>query len=359
MSHEHARSPRLTRYVFAVAATALPALLRLAMTLGLGEQGPYFPFVLAVLVSAYYGGFRPGLLATAVGLLVGLYLSQPGVPAGPTTGPAVPFLFATIGLTSSLQCGALHAARRQAEQKQRELARAEEALKEADRKKNEFLAMLGHKLRNPLAPLRNGLSVLRLKAAAEPMVESMLLLMERQVTTLVRLVDDLLDVSRVTRGKIELRNERVNLAARAVRATESARPTMNEQGHRFEVDVPAEPVWAEADPTRIEQVVCNLLSNAARYTPPGGHVRLSLSREGDEAVVRVRDTGIGIHPEDLQVIWDTFRQAGRVEGRAPEGLGLGLTVVQRLVELHGGTVTVASEGRGKGSEFAFRLPVLP
>jgi CheY-like chemotaxis protein/two-component sensor histidine kinase len=184
-------------------------------------------------------------------------------------------------------------------------------------------------------------------------------MMDRQMATLVRLVDDLLDVSRISRGKIELRQEAVDLTALAARVAESARPALDEHGHRFEVDVPAGPVWVEADPDRVEQVVSNLLNNAARYTPPGGHVRLTLAREGNEAVFRVRDTGIGIRTEDLPAVWETFRQAGRVEGRAPEGLGLGLTVVRRLVELHGGAVTVASEGRGQGSEFTVRLPALP
>ncbi len=240
-----------------------------------------------------------------------------------------------------------------------ERVRFEEALKAADRRKDEFLAMLGHELRNPLAPVRNAMGVLRLRCAADPAVARVLPLMERQVAALVRLVDDLLDVSRISRGKVELRKEAVDLTALAARAAETARPALDEQGHRFEEDLPVGPVWAEADPARVEQVLGNLLGNAARYTPPGGRVRLSLAREGDEAVFRVRDTGIGIPPEDLPAVWETFRQAGRVEGRAPEGLGLGLTVVRRLVELHGGAVTVASDGRDKGSEFTVRLPALP
>ncbi len=237
--------------------------------------------------------------------------------------------------------------------------RAEEALKEADRRKDDFLAMLGHELRNPLAPVRNALGVLRLQSAAEPTVARMLPLLERQVATLTRLVDDLLDVSRISRGKVDLRKETVDLAALAARVAESTRPALEEQRHHFDAEVPAGPVWAEADPARVEQVLMNLLGNAGRYTPPGGHVRLSLAREGGEAAFRVRDTGIGIPPEDVDAVWQTFQQAGRVEGRAPEGLGLGLTVVRRLVELHGGTVEVASDGRGKGSEFTVRLPALP
>jgi signal transduction histidine kinase/ActR/RegA family two-component response regulator len=240
-----------------------------------------------------------------------------------------------------------------------ERIRTEEALKEADRHKDEFLALLGHELRNPLAPIRNAVNMLRLQSAGDPTVARMLPLMERQLATLVRLVDDLLDVSRISRGKIELRKEAVDLTALAARVVEAARPAMDEYGHRFEAELPADPVWAEADPARVEQVLSNLLSNAGRYTPRGGYVRLSLSREGSEAVVRVRDTGIGIRTEDLPAVWETFRQASRVEGRVSEGLGLGLTLVRRLTELHGGTVGVASEGHGKGSEFVLRLPALP
>jgi PAS domain S-box-containing protein len=240
-----------------------------------------------------------------------------------------------------------------------ERIRSEEALKEADRHKDEFLALLGHELRNPLAPIRNAVNVLRLQCTGDPTVARLLPLMERQLTTLVRLVDDLLDVSRISRGKIELRKETVDLAILAARAVEAARPLLDKHEHHFEVDVPDGPVWAEADSARVEQVLSNLLSNAARYTPAGGQVRLSLARDAKEAVFRVRDSGIGIKPDDLAAVWETFRQAGRVEGRVSEGLGLGLTLVRRLTELHGGTVAVSSGGSDKGSEFTIRLPLLP
>jgi PAS domain S-box-containing protein len=231
-------------------------------------------------------------------------------------------------------------------------------LREADRRKDEFLAQLGHELRNPLAPLRNGVSILRLRAGGDADKFQLADMMERQVANLVRLVDDLLDVSRITRGKIELRKEPVDLAALALGAAETARPTLAERRHQLEVDLPPGLVFVDADPARIEQVVSNLLGNAGRYTPPGGRVHLTVAREGGEAVLRVRDTGIGIRADDLRAIWEPFRQAGRVEGRVSEGLGVGLTLVRRLVEMHGGTAAAASDGPGKGSEFTVRLPAL-
>ncbi len=237
--------------------------------------------------------------------------------------------------------------------------RAEEALREANRRKDDFLALLGHELRNPLAPVRTALSVVREGAAADPYVARFGPVIERQLAHLVRLVDDLLDVSRINRGKVELRKRAVNLTALAALAAESSRPGLDARRHHFELDLPRCAVWVEADPDRVEQVVCNLLNNAGRYTPPGGRVRLSLGREGDEAVLRVRDSGIGIRPESLSTIWEMFRQAERVEGTAPEGLGLGLTLVRRLVELHGGRVEAASDGPGQGSVFTVRLPALP
>jgi PAS domain S-box-containing protein len=239
-----------------------------------------------------------------------------------------------------------------------ELRQRNAELAEADRRKDEFLAMLAHELRNPLAPIRSALQVLRLKFSDEDEdVLRLRVMMERQVAHLVRLVDDLLDVSRITRGKLELRKERLELAAVVERAVESARPLLDERRHRLEVEL-TEPVLVEADPARLEQVLANLLNNAAKYTPPGGVVRLTARREGGEAVVRVRDTGIGIRPEMLPRLFDLFLQADRVPGRMAEGLGLGLALVRSLVLLHGGQVTASSGGPGQGSEFVVRLPVL-
>jgi two-component system CheB/CheR fusion protein len=234
----------------------------------------------------------------------------------------------------------------------------EEALREADRRKDEFLAVLSHELRNPLAPIRNGLAVLRQRGDQDPTVGRVLTLMERQVAHAVRLIDDLLDVSRVTHGKIELRKEPVVLADIVARALEEARPAgLEERSHRVEVAVAPEPLLLHADPVRVQQILTNLLTNAAKYTPPGGRISLRVTREGGEAVIRVRDDGIGIRPEMLRRIFEMFTQADRVAGRLSEGLGLGLPLVKSLAELHGGTVEAHSDGPGKGSEFVVRLPL--
>jgi PAS domain S-box-containing protein len=237
--------------------------------------------------------------------------------------------------------------------------RAEEALQEANRRKDEFLAMLGHELRNPLAPVRNALHILRHSHAGDPTVEQLRALMERQVGHMVRLVEDLLDVSRISRGQIELRKAPVELSELITRTLEGVRPLFAEKRHRLEVELSREPLRLEADSTRLEQMLANLLTNAAKYTPPEGRVRLTLGREGGEAVLRVRDDGIGIRPEMLPRIFDMFQQADRIPGRVAEGLGLGLTLVHRLVELHGGGVTAHSAGPGQGSEFVVRLPLAP
>jgi two-component system, sensor histidine kinase len=237
------------------------------------------------------------------------------------------------------------------------LKRAEETLRQADRRKDEFLAVLGHELRNPLAPLRTALQVLRLQRGGDAEVERLAGVMDRQVHHLVRLVDDLLDVTRISRGKIELRKEPVDLATVLERCLERVRPHLEERQHALEVSLPEQPLLLEADPARLDQVFTNLLSNAGRYTPPGGHVRLTATRDGDRAVVRVRDNGIGIRPEMLGSVFEMFQQADRVPGRDAEGLGLGLALVRSLVALHGGSVAASSDGPGTGSEFVVTLPL--
>ena len=239
-----------------------------------------------------------------------------------------------------------------------ERKRAEEVLREADRRKDEFLAMLAHELRNPLAPLRTGLHLLRLAGGDRAQAEQVLGMMGRQVEQLVRLVDDLLDVSRIMRGKIELRKQPVELAEVLGHAVETARPLIDAQRHELSVSLPAPAVLLDGDPVRLAQVFGNLLTNAAKYTEPGGHIWLSGAGEGDMAIVRVRDTGIGMAPETLPFVFDLFVQADRTNTRARGGLGIGLTLVRRLLEMHGGSVTASSDGPGKGSEFVVRLPAL-
>jgi signal transduction histidine kinase len=239
-----------------------------------------------------------------------------------------------------------------------EAERLYRAAQEEARRKDEFLAMLGHELRNPLAPIRNALHVLQVRPTDDPLVQQLHAMMARQVGHMARLVDDLLDASRLARGKIELRREPTDLALTFQRVVEAVRPLIEERRHHLEVRPPAEPVSLHADPVRLEQVLFNLLTNAAKYTEPGGRIELSGQREGGTVVLRVRDTGMGIRPEMLPRIFDLFAQDHGPE-RTGEGLGIGLTLVKSLVELHGGSVEAHSGGPGQGSEFVVRLPAQP
>jgi PAS domain S-box-containing protein len=234
---------------------------------------------------------------------------------------------------------------------------AEAALHEADRRKDEFLAILAHELRNPLAPIRNSLHILRL--IGQPDAETMQVteLMERQVNHMVRLVDDLLEVSRITRGKIELRKEPVDVAAVVRAAVETSRPLIEAAGHQFSLVVPPEPLTLHGDPVRLAQVFANLLNNAAKYTDPGGHIWFTIRGDGEWLAASVRDTGMGIPPDMLSGVFELFRQVERHADRAQGGLGIGLTLVKSLVEMHGGRVEAHSAGVGQGAEFVVRLPL--
>jgi signal transduction histidine kinase/DNA-binding response OmpR family regulator len=230
------------------------------------------------------------------------------------------------------------------------------ALCDADRRKDEFLAMLAHELRNPLAPIVNALHLMQCEDALPETLERARATMSRQVLHLVRLVDDLLDVSRITKGKIELRREHADLRTVIEHAMATSQPLLEARRHRLTVELPVEPVALLADPTRLAQVISNLLNNAAKYSEPGSQIRLVVTVEAGEVIVRVTDAGIGIRPEALPRIFEPFVQADRTSDRVCGGLGLGLTLVRRLVELHGGTVEARSEGPGRGSEFEVRLP---
>ncbi len=238
-------------------------------------------------------------------------------------------------------------------------ARLYREIREADRHKDEFLAMLAHELRNPLAPLMNAVHMLRPEGLAGPEAEEIRGIAERQVRHLARLVDDLLDMSRISTGKIQLRKGRVDLGVAVSRAVDSARPLIEARRHQLKVATPDRPVFLDADSARLEQVLSNLLNNAAKYTEPGGRIELDAGREGDQAFVRVRDTGVGIAPELLPRVFDLFTQAERSLDRSQGGLGIGLTLVRGLVELHGGSVAVYSGGIGRGSEFVICLPTSP
>ncbi len=273
--------------------------------------------------------------------------------------------FFALGVTTGLRddagglLGFLKVMRDQTDRKRMEdeLRRVAADLAEADRRKNEFLATLAHELRNPLAPIRNSLHVLRLAGPGDPAARRVGEMVERQVNTMVRLVDDLLEVSRVTRGKVDLRREPVELAAVVRAAVETSRPLLDAAGHRLAVAVPDGPLAVAGDPVRLAQVFSNLLNNAAKYTPPGGRVWLTARRDGGEAEVSVRDTGAGIPADMLAAVFEPFTQVARTDARSQGGLGIGLTLVKNLVELHGGRVEAHSDGEGKGTEVVVRLPL--
>jgi PAS domain S-box-containing protein len=239
-----------------------------------------------------------------------------------------------------------------------ERRRAEEALREADRRKDEFLAMLANELRNPLAPIRNAAQVLKLLNIEEPKAQWAREVIERQTQSLSHIVDDLLDVSRITKGKITLHREPLELATIVSRAIETSRPLIDARHHELSVSVPPESLRVEGDLTRLAQVLSNLLNNAAKYTDECGKISLTVLRENDRIALRVRDTGVGIAPDVLPHIFDLFIQADRSLDRSEGGLGLGLTLVRHLVEMHSGTVEAHSDGPGRGSEFVVHLPLL-
>ena len=246
--------------------------------------------------------------------------------------------------------------RRQAERQKQSLMTA---LEEADRRKNQFLATLAHELRNPLAPIRNAIQVLVAQDPRDPELKWCQEVIDRQVHHMSRLLDDLFDVSRITHDKLELRKSRIDLATVIQGAVETSRPHLDQDGKELAVLLPAEPVYLDADVVRLTQVFANLLNNAAKFTNARGHVRVKCERQGSDVVIAVSDDGEGIAPEALPHIFETFSRGGHPLDRHQEGLGIGLSLVRGLVELHGGTVEARSDGRGKGSEFIVRLPVMP
>ncbi len=228
-------------------------------------------------------------------------------------------------------------------------------LREADRRKDVFLASLAHELRNPLAPIRTGVAILRM-TDAESRSDTVLAMMERQLQHMARLLDDLLDVSRISRGKITLNSERIDLRQVVDAAVEANRPLIEEMGHVFSVSLPSAPAVLNADPVRFSQILSNLLNNAAKYTPPGGRIVLKAEHRGHEVEVSVTDNGIGIPAESVESIFEMFTQVGSPSSNAQGGLGIGLSVAKGLVSLHGGTIQAHSEGLGRGSEFRVRVP---
>ncbi len=237
-------------------------------------------------------------------------------------------------------------------------ARAD-GLAEANRNRERFMALLSHELRSPLSPILNALSILDQMKTNDPIIEQAGNIIGRQVRLMARLVDDLLDVSRITSGKLRLTKEQTELRVVINHAGEAVRPFMDARKHEFSVSLPTFPIWVYADAVRLEQVIVNLLNNAAKYTDIGGLIRLSVGQEGQEAVIRVRDNGVGIAPELLPQVFDLFTQVDDSLGRSYGGLGVGLALARNLVEMHEGRLQAASAGLGKGSEFTIKLPIFP
>ena len=262
-------------------------------------------------------------------------------------------------LTTAVQT-ALRARERQYEIREHlaERMRGEESLRQADQRKDEFLATLGHELRNPLAPLLSAVQLLKAAGSAEPVAARVRPVMERQISHLVRLVNDLLEMSRITRGLIEVQREPTDLGFVLQSAIETSRPAIEAAGHQLIVDIPEHPVMVHGDSVRLTQVFANLLNNAAKYTYAGGHIRVRCDVDGSAAVVSVADDGIGIPPAQLASVFEMFTQVDRSNRLAQGGLGIGLTLVRSLVALHGGTVEAHSAGAGRGSEFVVRLPLM-
>ena len=246
--------------------------------------------------------------------------------------------------------------RTQWKQLQSQLQQTVDELARIDRHRSEFIAMLAHELRNPLAPLRHAVHMLPRVARDPKELASVAAMMERQVGHMGRLIDDLMDVGRLTQGRIELRRQLIDIDAAIASAVEAVGGQFNEKGHTLEITPAAGTVHVNADPTRLTQVIVNLLNNAAKFTPPPGHVWLSTEREANEVVIRVRDTGVGLELDEQMQIFELFAQMDVSMERAQGGLGIGLSLVRQLVELHGGTIAVYSAGRGQGSEFTVRLP---
>ena len=465
------RPQRRFGYLVAVVACTIMLLARVALNEALAEQARLLPFIVAVMAAAWWGGLRPGILATALGAFFGILFILP-----PSTSLAIETLadalnaaiFIFIGVTISILCEALHRSQQRETERQfrtladsiaqlvwmarpdgnrfwfnqrwydytgktleeltgtgwqsvcdpSELPRAleswraalasgepweetyplrckdgqlrwhlaravavrdehghvscwfgtstdiqdrietEQALKDADARKDQFLATLAHELRNPLSPISNALQLWPRVANDPAEMDHLRAVISRQVKQLIRLIDDLMDFSRIARGKSKLRRQAVDVAALIRDAVEAVQPLISTMSHRFSVEVPDQPVFVYGDAARLTQVFSNILNNAAKYTPRNGAVRVLVERDGDRAVIRVRDNGLGIPPQLLGVIFEAFRQVDSTLDRSQGGLGIGLTLARQFVELHGGTIEAHSAGVGQGSEFVVRLPAL-
>ena len=348
--------------VVALSSLAGLLLLRLARAEWLRDRIPLLlPLVVAVLVACWCGGFRAGLIVTVMGCMLEIALRR-YLPASDCLQLG---LFLVVGLAISTSFGVMHHARRRLERKQqqleeevRERKRIDQELVETDRRKNEFLATLAHELRQPLAPIRNCLEIVRRSHDDAGLREQSHRMMDRQVQQMTRLVDDLLDLSRLGCNRFKLRKKAVALAKVVQSAAETSQPLIQASAHELTISLPHEPILLDADPVRLTQVFANLLNNAAKYMERGGHIWLTAEKRETAVVVKIRDTGIGIPADMLERIFEMFTQLDEAPARAPGGFGIGLSLVRHLTEMHGGRVEARSDGPGRGSEFVVCLPVL-
>jgi signal transduction histidine kinase/ActR/RegA family two-component response regulator len=342
------------RYGVAVLSIVVAALARWVLSRIFPSVYPFAPIFLAIIFSAWYGGFGPAVAASLLGLAVGIATADNRISNGhPLLGLS---LYALTSLWIAAFGGAMAIARQRIARQIDELTRKHEELQQADHRKDEFLALLAHELRNPLAPIANSLEILKFRDIDTQTAADARAVAERQLKQLTRLVDDLLDVSRIMRGKVELRRERIELAAVVARAVETVQPLIAAEHHQLAVTLPEASVWLDGDLVRLAQALANLLGNAAKYTEPGGQIGLTAASEEGQAVIRITDTGIGISPETLPRLFEMFMQVAPGASRSQGGLGIGLTLVKNLVEMHGGSVEARSAGLGQGSEFIVRLP---
>ena len=357
---------RWVGYFVAIATTLIALLVRLRAD-AMFANATFMPFFMAILITAWIGGLRPGLLATTLGALLGdWFLFKPAGSLILEQEQALQLaLYCGMGLAISLVCQWLHTASHRAAAMRddiTELQRMEDNLRqlaadlsEADRRKDRFLATLSHELRNPLAPIRNALELMKRSRSDLATLDIARAAMERQLVQMVRLVDDLLDVSRITRDKLDLRREMATLQSVLDSAVEAARPCIDEHGHQLSVTVPAQPVWLNVDPTRMAQVFSNLLNNAAKYTDHGGQLQLQARVDGDEAIVSVIDNGIGVPEHQVGAVLEMFGQVDNSLERSEGGLGIGLSLAKRLVEMHNGRIDLHRGPDGRGTAVDVRV----
>jgi signal transduction histidine kinase len=355
-----ANAQRIQAYGIALVATALAVLVRDLLTPLWGFLFPFITFHPAVMIASWYGGLGPGLFATSLATFLSLHLYMSPAHPGrlPFPDALALFIFALINMLIAGLCEKLHQAVRNAETDAALLKQSEEQMREAEKRKDEFLAMLGHELRNPLNNLNSSMYLLRSRSNEEDVRELSIKLIDRQTQYINRSISDLLDISRIGQGKLQLTTERLDLRTLARETTEDFCRSL-QKDLMISIKTLETPVWVKGDRTRIAQMLTNLLQNAAKFTNSGGDITVAVSVDSvqQRANVSVADNGVGIDPELLQQLFSLYTQGDRTLARTEGGLGLGLAIVKSLAELHGGNVEAFSAGNGRGSEFRFSIPL--